>query len=210
MVASQDRLVNSKKDACEAAETIGFPVVMKIQSPQLLHKTEIGGVKLNLQSPEAVSNAFSELITAGKTHTDEEKLRGVLVQGMADKGHEIIIGTVIDPSMGPLVLVGFGGIAVELYRDVTYRLAPVDTEGAIEMLNSLKSSALLKGFRGQQAIDLQPIAELIAKVSQIAWDLKDHVGEFELNPVIVHHADHSTPLTIVDGLMRKRDLSEES
>ena len=121
---------------------------------------------------------------------------------MAPRGFEIIVGTVRDPSCGPLVLVGFGGIAAELYRDVTYRMAPVDAEGATEMLNSLKSIALLKGFRGQPVVDTEPLARLIAAVSRIAWELSAVVDEFELNPIIVH-ADNSG-LTIADALMRKR------
>jgi acetyltransferase len=211
--ASQEQLATSVEEAVGAAEAIGYPVVMKIQSPQLPHKTEIGGVQLNLNSPDAVAQAFAELMAAGEAHTNPQQLRGILVQKMAvqgkgGKGHEIIIGTVRDPAMGPLVLVGFGGIAVELYRDVTYRLAPVTVEGATDMLNSLKSSVLLKGFRGQAPIDLAPIAELIARVSQMAWELKDHIDEFELNPVIIHSAGSATALTIADGLMRQR-ASEE-
>lgn len=207
--ASQEQLATNEAEAVAAANAIGYPVVMKIQSPQLPHKTEIGGVLLNIMSANEVKQAYQKLYAAGIAHTDEKHLRGILVQGMANRGHEIIIGTVRDPSMGPLVLVGFGGIAVELYRDVTYRMAPVDKQGAIEMINSLKSSALLKGFRGQTPIDLEPIAELIAAVSQMAWSLSDVIDEFELNPVIVHNNDSANKLTIADALMRKRAASNE-
>ena len=179
---------------------------MKVQSPDLPHKTEIGGVKLNINSADEVSQAYVSLHKAGVQHTDQSRLRGILVQAMGDRGHELIIGTVNDPVVGPLVLVGFGGIAVELYRDVTYRIAPINKQGAVEMIERLKSSALLKGFRGQAVIDLDPIAELIAAVSQIAWELRDVIDEFELNPVIVR----SDGLTIADALMRKHAVSSLS
>jgi len=202
--ASLERLASSEAEALAAAEAIGYPLAMKIQSPLLPHKTEIGGVRLNIASADGVRQAWRELLEAGKNHSDANSIRGILVQAMADRGHEMIIGTVRDPSMGPLVLVGFGGIAVELYRDIKYRLAPVDTEGATEMINSLKSSALLKGFRGQEPVDLEPVARLIATVSQMAWELQDKIDEFELNPVIVHSSGSSTPFTIADALLRKR------
>jgi acyl-CoA synthetase (NDP forming) len=201
--ASSEHLAKNEDEAVAAAELLGYPVAMKIQSPLLPHKSEIGGVQLQLNSVEQVRQAYRELNAAGLANTDPKQLRGILVQAMADKGHELIIGTVRDPSVGPLVLVGFGGIAVELYRDVTYRLAPIDQDGGLEMLESLKSSVLLKGFRGQAGVDLTPIAALIAKVSQIAWQLQDVIDEFELNPVIVS-AD-SGKLTIADALMRKRN-----
>jgi len=203
---SQEALVISEDEAVRVANEIGFPVVMKVQSPLLPHKTEIGGVRLNIGSEEEVRQAYRDLANAARTHSDIELLRGVLVQAMAPKGHEIIIGTVRDPAVGPLILVGFGGIAVELYRDVTYRLAPVDAMGAGDMLNRLKSSALLKGFRGQPPVNLGPLADLIAKISRVACELSEVIDELELNPVIVH-ADNSG-LTVADALMRKRTLPE--
>lgn len=200
--ASRETLATSADGAVAAARAIGYPVALKIQSPLLPHKTEIGGVRLHVGSDAAVRSAYADLVHAAARHADATQLRGILVQGMAPRGHEIIIGTVRDPAVGPLVLVGFGGIAVELYRDVTYRVAPVDADGARAMIDSLKAAVLLRGFRGQPVIDIGPLAELIAAVSRIAWDLAEQVDEFELNPVIVH-ADNSG-YTIVDALMRKR------
>lgn len=202
VTAAQEHLATSAEAAVAAADKLGYPVVLKVQSPLLPHKTEIGGVRLNVSTPPEVRAAYQALVAAAGKHSDARQLRGILVQRMAPRGHEIIIGAMRDPSMGPLVLVGFGGIAVELYRDVTYRMAPVDAAGAREMLDSLKSAALLKGFRGQPAVDIEPVAQLIAAVSSIAWDLSEVIDEFELNPVIVH-ADNSG-LTIADALMRKR------
>lgn len=200
--ASREQLATSEEAALAAAEVIGYPVAMKVQSPLLPHKTEIGGVRLNLESPEEARTAYRALLATASQHSDASALRGVLVQAMAPKGHELIIGTVCDPSVGPMVLVGFGGIAVELYRDVTYRMAPVDADGARDMLDSLKSAALLRGFRGSPVIDVEPLARLIADVSRIAWELSNQMDEFELNPVIVHQ--DNSGLTIADALMRKR------
>lgn len=206
VTASREILATSEAEAVAAAAKLGYPLVMKVQSPLLPHKTEIGGVRLNLRSEAEVRDAWQALVAAAENHLGSEQLRaqfrGILVQGMATKGHELIIGTVRDPAVGPLVLVGFGGVAVELYRDVVYRMAPVTPEGARDMLDSLKSAALLKGFRGQPVVNVEPLCRLIAEVSRIAWELSDAVDEFELNPVIVH-ADNSG-LTIADALMRKR------
>ena len=202
LAGPREILATSEASAVEAAGAIGYPVAMKVQSPLLPHKTEIGGVRLNVHSAAEALAAYRDLVAAARAHSDPARLRGVLIQPMAKKGHELIIGTVRDPAMGPLVLVGFGGVAVELYQDLCYRLAPVDRQGALAMLNSLKSAPLLKGFRAQRALDLVPIADLIALVSRIAWQLQDRIDEFELNPVIVH-ADNSG-YTVADALMRRR------
>ncbi len=200
--ASSEQLVTSEDEAVAAAYNIGFPVVMKVQSPLLPHKTEIGGVRLNIRTEQETAKAYRELVEAAEMHSDIEQLRGVLVQAMAPKGHEIIIGTVRDTAMGPLIMVGFGGVGVELYRDVIYRMAPIDIRGARDMIDGLKSSILLKGFRGQVPVDIEPLARLISEISRIAWELSETVDEFELNPVIVH-ADNSG-MTVADALIRKR------
>ncbi len=202
VVASREELATSESEAVEAAERLGYPLVMKVQSPELPHKTEIGGVRLDIRSGDQAREAWYDLVAAARGHSGGGDLRGILVQGMAPRGHEIIIGTVRDPAMGPIVMVGFGGIAVELYQDVVYRLAPVTEEGARDMLAGLKSAALLAGFRGRPAVDVGPIARLVATVSRLAWELAAEVDEVELNPVIVH-ADNSG-LTVADALMRRR------
>jgi len=200
--ASSEILATTANEAVAAAKRMGYPVALKVQSPELPHKTEVGGVRLNITTDDEVRTAFEMLSRAAAQHVSKDKLRGILVQRMAPRGYEIIVGTVRDEKFGPLVQVGFGGIAVELYRDVTYRIAPVTSEGALDMIASLKSAALLQGFRGRIPIDIAPLAQLIATVSQIAWQLADVVDELELNPVIVH-ADNSG-FTIADALLRKR------
>ena len=208
VVASQELLAKTEDEAVTAGSTLGYPIAMKVQSPLFPHKTETGGLRLNINSDEDVRSSYRALLEAIDPHADRSQILGILVQRMAPAGHEFIIGSVRDPTVGPLVLVGFGGVAAELYRDVSYRIAPVEPEGAREMLENLRSSVLLNGFRGQPRVDIDPIAQLIADVSRIAWELSGDIDEFELNPVIVH-ADNSG-LTIVDGLMRKRqDPTEE-
>lgn len=201
---SREYLVQNETEAVEAAIALGYPVAMKIQSPQLPHKTDIGGVRLNLTDDNDCRVAYRELVDIAFEHCDERYLRGILVQAMAPtSGYEFIIGTMIDEAMGPLILVGYGGVAVELFKDVIYRFAPVDVHGALAMIGQLKSSALLTGFRGGPKIDLAPLAELIAKVSGIAWELSEVVDEIELNPVIVHTAPDYPGLTIADALVRR-------
>jgi len=204
--ASTEQLATSADEAVAAAEVMGWPVALKVQSPQLPHKTEIGGVRLNVASAAEVRAGYEALVAAAARHSDPAQLRGILVQRMAPRGHEIIIGTLRDPEFGPLVSVGFGGVAVELYRDVVYRQAPVTPEGARAMIEGLRARALLQGFRGAAPVDVTPLAELVAAVSRIAWSLRDQVDEFELNPVIVH-ADGSG-LTIADALMRQRPAKD--
>lgn len=199
---SREQLVNNVDGAVAVAGDIGFPLVLKIQSPLLPHKSDIGGVRLGIRSEEEIRQAYQELVEIAEIHSDPAQLKGILVQAMAPGGYELIVGSVRDPAVGPLILVGFGGIGVELYRDVVYRMAPVDNAGAMQMVDQLKCSALLKGFRGQAAVDIEPLAELISRVSRIAWELKDEIDELEINPVIVH-TDNSG-LTLADALMRKR------
>ena len=200
--ASTEKLAASEEAAVHAANAIAYPVALKVQSPDCPHKTEIGGVHLNVDSAQGVRAAYRALLTAMSTRAPNAQLSGVLVQRMAPRGYEVIVGTVRDATFGPLVMVGFGGVAVELYRDVIYRLAPVTAEGALDMLEHLQSYQLLRGFRGSAVLDTRPLAELIATLSHIAWELSDQIDELELNPVIVH-ADGSG-YTIADALLRSR------
>lgn len=202
--ASHDVLCRSPDEALSAAQRLGFPVAVKIQSPSIAHKTEIGGVRLGLQSEDAVREAYHSVMEAGCKAAPTAQIHGVLVQKMAPPGHEVIIGMINDSSFGPLMMVGLGGIAVELFKDVAYGHAPLSQDQAEALLRSLRSSALFDGFRGKPRIDLAPLADLVAKLSQIAHAAHRAgcaISELELNPVIVH-ADGSG-LTIADALLRK-------
>ena len=196
---TDEQLVRCAEQAADAAEQLGFPVVLKVQSSQLPHKTEAGGVRLDLVDRTAVANAFTAMLGDVARHAPDAAIDGVLVQRMAPKGHELVIGMVNDPTFGPIMMLGFGGTTVELFDDVAHAPAPVDHAEARRMILSLKSGRLLTGFRGAKPIDLAPAAALLAALSRAALTLRDQVREFELNPVILH-ADGSG-LTVADALL---------
>ena len=196
---AREKLVSSADAAAEAAATLGFPVVLKVQSSDLPHKTEAGGVRLGLGDRASVLAAYDAMIADVGRYKPGVNIDGVLVQKMAPKGHELVIGMVNDPTFGPIMMVGMGGVTVELFGDVVHGPAPIDEAEAERMIRSLKSSRLLTGFRGAAVIDLAPVARLVAALSRAALTLQDQVEEFELNPVILH-ADGSG-LTVADALL---------
>jgi len=200
---SQERLTTSASDAADAANVLGYAVVIKIASPDLPHKTEAGGVILGLQNEHSVTAAYDQIIASAQRHKPDAHIEGVLVQRMAPRGHELVIGMVNDPTFGPIMMAGFGGTMVELMGDVTHRPAPVNVAEATEMLRGLKSAKLLGGFRGAPPIDITPAAELIANLSRAALAYREHIAEMELNPVILH-ADGSG-LTIADALILMKE-----
>lgn len=200
---SAEWLVASAVDAEAAACAIGFPVALKVQSPDLPHKTEAGGVRLGLADREAVAEGYRAIIAAARRHCPDARIEGVLVQKMAPPGHELVVGMVNDPTFGPVMMVGWGGTMVELMGDVAHRLAPVDAEEAREMISGLRSARLLEGFRGAPLIDIGHVAELVARLSVAALAHRDRIAEMEFNPVILH-ADGSG-LTIADALITLRD-----
>jgi acetate---CoA ligase (ADP-forming) len=203
---TREKLAGSAEEAADAAQHLGFPVVLKVQSPQLPHKTEAGGVRLNLADRDAVTSAYTEMLTDVALHAPDATIDGVLVQRMAPKGHEMVIGMVNDPTFGPIMMLGFGGTTVELFGDVVHAPAPVDEAEATRMILSLKSARLLTGFRGAKPIDPKPVAVLVAALSRAALMLQDQVREFELNPVIIH-ADGSG-LTVADALLLMKEEGE--
>jgi acetate---CoA ligase (ADP-forming) len=200
---TREKLANSLEEAADAGERLGFPVVLKVQSPQLPHKTEAGGVRLNLANREAVMEAYTSVWTEVSRRAPEATIDGILVQRMAPRGHELVIGMVDDPTFGPIMMLGFGGTTVELFGDVVHTPAPVDEAEATRMILSLKSVRLLTGFRGATPIDLAPLARLVAALSRAALTLRDQVREFELNPVIVH--EDGSGLTIADALLMMKE-----
>ena len=196
---SAEALATTAAEAAEAAAALGFPVALKIQSPDLPHKTEAGGVRLGLADAAAVRPAYDAMMRDVLAHMPDARIDGVAVQKMAPKGHELVIGMVNDPTFGPIMMVGFGGVTVELFGDVAHSPAPVDVVEAERMIRSLRSAPLLTGFRGSKPIDLAPVATLIARLSEAALAYADRIAEMEFNPVILH-ADGSG-LTIADALV---------
>ena len=193
-----ERRTTTAEAAAEAATALGFPVVLKLDSPDIAHKTEVGGVKLNLGDAAAVREAFDAITAAARRHAPDARVDGVLVQRMARKGVELILGAKRDPQFGPMVLVGTGGVQAELWRDVALDLAPVTPEGAERMLRSLKGFPLLDGFRGAERADLGAVAAAVAAFSSLVAAAGEEIAEAEINPLIAG----PWGCLAVDGLVR--------
>jgi len=182
--AMPDARAATAETAIAAAEALGYPVVLKLDSPDIAHKTEVGGVKLNLASAAEVSTAFAAIMEGVRSHAPAARVDGVLVQRMAARGPELILGARQDPQFGVTLLVGLGGVQAELWRDVTLDIAPVSPARAEAMLRSLKSFALLDGFRGAAPVDVAKVAETIARFSELAAAIGARLEEMEINPLV--------------------------
>jgi acyl-CoA synthetase (NDP forming) len=198
----EERIAASAAQAVEAASALGYPVAMKILSPDILHKTEAGGVKLGLMDAEQVRAAFDAMLTAGGSIVPTPRIEGVLLQPMVPSGVEVVVGARVDPVFGPMVLVGMGGVLVELLRDSVVELAPVTPKQAHAMLGRLKAQALLDGFRGASPVDRERLADIVCRVSELAHDLRDTVCEIDINPLICG----PDRIVAVDALIVKRAL----
>jgi acetyltransferase len=184
----QEILARDSDTAVEAASKIGGPVALKIVSPDILHKTEAGGVKLGLSTAENVRAAAQEILQSVSHYAPRARLDGISVQEMAPSGLEIVLGVKNDAQFGPLVAVGLGGIMVELLRDTAVRFAPVADAAARDMLTSLKGHPLLAGFRGKPGVDVDGLVDAICRLSELAHDLADVIDQIDVNPVIASGA----------------------
>ncbi len=170
--------------AVEIAEKIGYPVAMKIISPDIVHKSDMGGVKLNLSSPEELRDAFDLMMMRIREKMPDADLEGVYVEKMCNKGREVILGMTRDPQFGPMLMFGLGGIFVEVMKDVTFHIAPITSEEAMQMLEGTRSFELLKGARGQASVDISAIAESLQRISQLVTDFPQ-ILEMDINPFMV-------------------------
>jgi len=195
-------LATNEADAVAAAAKIGGAVALKVQSPEIMHKTEAGAVMLNLSGEAAVRDGYRAVLARARAAHPAAQIDGVLVQAMARPGRDIILGVVSDPDFGPMLMVGLGGIHVEVLKDVAFAPVPLGTEEALALLDELKGAALLDGVRGEPAADRAALARLMVALSRFAADHADQVAEIDLNPVIVHPAGEG--LTIVDALIVKK------
>jgi acetate---CoA ligase (ADP-forming) len=203
-IALPDEMLVTEKSALDGAiARVGFPLVMKIQSPDIPHKSEVGGVRVNIATKGEVFLAYQALLENARRHRPDAAIQGVLVGPMAKKGVEIIIGTMQDKTFGPLVMVGLGGITTELFRDVVYRPAPVSATEASAMLDELKAAPLLNGFRGAAKADIPALSQLISQVSVLAARYSGEISEIEINPVLVHPEGQG--VTIVDALVVRKN-----
>ncbi len=171
--------------AAKLADEIGFPVVMKIVSPQILHKSDVGGIYLNLQDETEVMAAYERMFTEIGRKMPDAKLEGVMIEQMAGRGQEVIVGVRRDAGFGPLLMFGLGGVYVELFKDVAFRVAPVSEKEALAMISETGAGKLLKGFRGQPVSDLDAVVSCIQRLGQLALDFTE-IAEVEVNPLLVH------------------------
>jgi len=180
------KIARDGKEAVKAAKEIGFPVVMKILSPQIIHKTDAGGVKLNINTEKEIEIAFKEIVNNAKKYDAKAEVRGVLIEKMVKPSTEIIIGVTRDPTFGPAIMFGLGGIFVELLKDVAFRIAPIKKEDAQEMIQEIKALPMLQGFRGGPNVKLDLIVDILMKISKLTIDYIDDILEIDLNPIFAY------------------------
>jgi len=177
----------TEQEAVEAAERLGYPLVMKIVSPDIIHKTEVGGVKLGVTNPEQVRERYNQILRSAGLKAPAARIVGILVQRMAPPSTEVIVGALRDPQFGPAVMFGLGGVFVELLNDVSFRVAPIDKDEAWEMMQEVKGIPLLTGYRGSRPLDVKSVARTLASVSRMITEL-DEIEQMDLNPVMVYES----------------------
>lgn len=183
---TRERLARSVDEALAHAADIGYPVVMKVQSPQIMHKTEAKAIRLNLQSPEEVQSAYQEIIGNARRYAPAADIQGVLVQEMLHGGVEVIIGMTTDPVFGPVLMFGLGGIFVEVLKDVAFRVAPLKRRDAADLLDEIKGRKMLEGVRGQAPVNRELLIDILLKVSSLVTDHKHRIEELDINPLLVY------------------------
>ncbi len=191
-------LTTSPQEAMEAAERIGYPVAMKIVSPDIIHKSDLGGVRLNIANRNDVVDAFDLMMLRIRQRVPDADIEGIYVEKMLDKGLEVIIGMSRDPQFGPMLMFGLGGIFVEVMKDVTFHLAPITADEAVQMLMATRSYEILEGKRGQKGVDLMAIANGLQRISQLTTDFPE-ISELDINPFIV--GEFGTEAVVADARM---------
>ena len=177
-------LAKNDTEAVKIANKIGYPVVMKIASPQIIHKSDAGGVKVNLTNDKEIKEAFKTIIKNAKKYNSKAEIKGVLIVEMVKGGKEMIIGSKLEPGFGPVIMLGMGGIYVEVLKDVTFKLAPVTSKEADDMISEIKTQKLLQGVRGEKPSDITKLSECIQRLSQLVTDFTE-IKELDMNPVLV-------------------------
>jgi acetate---CoA ligase (ADP-forming) len=196
-------LAKTEEEAVTMAERIGYPVVMKIMSPEIVHKSDAGGVKVNLKTEAAVREAFHTILKNAKAYNAAANIHGVAVQEMAPWGTEVIVGAVNDPTFGPTVMFGMGGIFVEVLKDVTFRVAPISVDQALEMMGEIRAAPILAGVRGEAVRDREALADVLSRYSQLVSDLGDEIAESDANPVLVYEKGQGVKLVDARIILKK-------
>ena len=190
------KLIKSENEIIGLAKEINFPIVMKIVSPDIIHKTDAGGVKVGIKDEKEAELAYQEIISKVKKYNKEAQIFGVITYSMISKATEIIIGMIKDPHFGPVVMFGLGGIFVEVLKDISFRILPIEERDAGEMITGIKGYEILKGARGNPPRDIQAIKEVLLKVSKLTTE-NPEINEIDLNPIFVFEKG----LQVVDARM---------
>ncbi len=190
------KLIKSEEEIAGLAKEINFPIVMKIVSPDIIHKTDAGGVKIGVNTENEARLAYQEIISNAKKYNKNAKISGVIVYSMVPQGTEIIIGVIKDPHFGPVIMFGLGGIFVEVLKDISFRILPIEERDAREIINEIKGYEILKGVRGEGPKDIKAIKILLMKVSKLTME-NPEINEIDLNPIFVFEKG----LQVVDARM---------
>jgi acetyl-CoA synthetase (ADP-forming) len=185
------KLAKNEDEAVKFAEEIGFPVVLKIVSPDIIHKSDIGGVILNLKNAKEVKAAYKQIMENVKKRRKDAKILGVIVQEMAPPSTEVIVGAIKDPQFGPTLMFGLGGVFVEILKDVTFKVAPITEEEAREMLTEIKAYPLLKGYRNLPPADTEALVKILLNTSRLVTEHTE-IKELDLNPIMVYEKGAKT------------------
>ncbi len=185
------KVAKNEAEAVKFAEEIGYPIVLKIVSPDIIHKSDVGGVVVGLKTAKDVRNAYKQILESIKKHKADAKIVGVLVQEMAPSSTEVIVGAIKDPQFGPAVMFGLGGIFVEVLKDVTFSVAPITVDEAREMITEVKAYPLLKGYRNQPPADIEAIVQILLNTSRLVMEHQE-IKELDLNPIMVYEKGAKT------------------
>ena len=185
------KIARTAEEAANFSEEIGYPTVLKIVSPDVIHKFDVGGVVLNINSREDAINAYNKIIENVKKHKADAKIDGVLIQEMVPCSTEVIIGAIKDAQFGQTLMFGFGGTFVEVMKDVAFRIAPITEEEAKEMITEVKAYPILQGYRGQPPADIDTLAKILLNTSRLVMD-QPEIKELDLNPVMVYEKGAKT------------------
>ena len=197
-------VAKTEEEAVRLATDIGFPIVMKIVSPEILHKSDAGGVKIGIEDVDAVRQAFRTILENAKRYKPDANIHGVLLQDMAPKGTEVICGSVNDTQFGPTVMFGLGGIFVEVLKDVTFRVAPISKNEAMDMLPGIKAYPILQGVRGEKRRDQEALAEVISRISQLVNDFGDEIAETDANPILLYEQGKGVKVVDARVILKKK------
>jgi acetyl-CoA synthetase (ADP-forming) len=179
------KLAKDEEEAAKYATAIGFPIVLKIVSPDIVHKSDVGGVIVGIKNLRDVRTGYRQIVKNVKKHNPDAKIAGILVQEMAPSGTEVIVGSIKDPQFGPAIMFGLGGVFVEVLKDVTFRIAPITEDEAAEMISEVKAYPLLKGYRNTPPADLKAITKILVNTSRLVTEHPE-IKELDLNPIMVY------------------------